>query len=253
VQWIIANDYEELCSRAAAIFAAQLAAKPDSVLGLATGATPVGIYRLLRAGCTAGELDFSAVRTVNLDEYYPMPANDSHSYRHFMEEQLFGSINILPENTHLPDGTSPDPEAECSRYDALIRSLGEIDLQILGIGGNGHIGFNEPSDHFAAGTHLVSLAENTRCANARFFPSPDAVPRQAITMGIGAIMSARHVLLLASGAEKAQIVGQALFGPVTPAVPASILQFHPNCTVLLDRSAAAFVPMPIASQTEKIG
>jgi len=235
------NSYGQLSRIAAGLIAAQVNRRPDSVLGFATGGSPVGIYRQLIALCAAGDVDFSRVRTVNLDEYAGLAADHPQSYARFMRENLFDQINIFPGNTHIPSGLAPDVSAECRRYDELIRSLGGIDLQLLGIGHDGHIGFNEPSDHFSSGTGLVALTERTVEANKRYFSSVGEVPHTAMTMGIRDIMLARSIVMVVSGADKAEILRDALTGPVTPRVPASILQFHPNCTVIADADALACV------------
>jgi glucosamine-6-phosphate deaminase len=231
------SNYEEMSRKAANILSAQVTLFPESVLGLATGSTPLGIYRQLVRRYETGEVDFSGVRSVNLDEYCGLSAEDPNSYHCYMKENLFGRINIRPENTHIPDGTARDAERECRRYDGLIESLGGIDLQLLGLGVTGHIGFNEPNDFFDRRTHRVRLSERTIAANARLFRSADEVPRSAFTMGIGAIMRAKKVLLVVSGKHKAAVLKEALFGPVTPKVPASILQFHPDVTVAADEDA----------------
>jgi len=226
------KDYEEMSRKAADFIAAQIILKPNTVLGLATGSTPIGTYenlvRLNKDGC----VDFSQVTSINLDEYYGLEPTHDQSYRYFMNKHLFSKINSNPENTHVPNGKADDIDAECRRYDNLIEKSGGIDLQLLGIGHNGHIGFNEPSDEFVPDTHCVSLTESTINANSRFFKSRDEVPRKAITMGIKAIMQAGKVLLIASGEDKKEILKKALFGPVTPRVPASILQLHRDLTVI---------------------
>ncbi len=222
---------------AAERIARQIREKPDSVLGLATGSTPIGTYDILADLYREGRLDFSRVRTVNLDEYRGLSGQDRQSYSRFMREHLFLRVNIRPENTHIPDGTADDADAECRRYEELIDSLGGIDLQLLGLGRNGHIGFNEPADFFAKTAHCVDLAPDTIAANRRFFTREEDVPRQAYTMGIGTIMRARKILLLVSGPEKAEALCRTLYGPVTPRLPASILQFHPDVTVLADEAA----------------
>ncbi len=225
------KNYDAMSDRAAELLAAQVILKPACVLGLATGSSPVGMYRRLAEQYRQGLLDFSAVTSVNLDEYCGLSPEDPQSYRYFMEENLFRHINIRRENTFVPDGLNPDREAVCAAYDARIAALGGVDLQVLGIGNNGHIGFNEPDDHFTVGTHVVALKESTIQANARFFEDISQVPTHAVTMGMGAILQAKRILLLA-GAEKAAIVRQAREGPVTPHVPASLLQLHPDVTIV---------------------
>ena len=225
------KNYDAMSDRAAEILAAQVVLKPACVLGLATGSSPVGMYRRLAEQYQQGMLDFSAVTSVNLDEYCGLSPEDPQSYRYFLEENLFRRINIRRENTFVPDGLSPDRAAACAAYDARLAALGGIDMQVLGIGHNGHIGFNEPDDHFTAGTHVVELKESTIRANARFFEDISQVPTQAITVGMRTILQAKRILLLA-GADKADIVRQAMTGPVTPQVPASLLQLHPNVTVV---------------------
>ena len=225
------KNYDAMSARAAELLAAQVLLKPACVLGLATGSSPVGMYRRLAEQYRQGQLDFSAVTSVNLDEYCGLSPEDPQSYRYFLEENLFRHINIRRENTFVPDGLNPDHAAVCAAYDARIAALGGIDLQVLGIGNNGHIGFNEPDDHFTVGTHVVALKESTIQANARFFEDIAQVPTHAVTMGMGAILQAKRILLLA-GAEKAAIVRQAMEGPVTPQVPASLLQLHPNVTIV---------------------
>ena len=224
--------YAEMSAAAADIVAAQLRAKPASVLGLATGSTPIGMYDRLAELHKAGALDFSLASSVNLDEYIGLPPTHDQSYRFFMNKYLFSRVNIPIERTNVPSGVAPDPDAECARYDALIESLGGTDIQVLGIGVDGHIGFNEPADAFSTGTNCVDLDPSTIEANARFFASADDVPRRAISMGMSGIMGSRHVLLLAAGPAKKDILERSMHGPVTPRVPASILQFHPNVTVL---------------------
>lgn len=231
------KDYEALSQKAAAVIAAQVLLKPDSVLGLATGSSPLGTYKYLIERFNQGEIDFSEIKTANLDEYRGLTRENDQSYYYFMYNNLFKHVNIHMENTNIPDGTNPDAAKESARYDQVIRSLGGVDLQLLGLGHNGHIGFNEPSDHFAMGTHCVDLQPSTIEANKRFFASIDDVPKQAYTMGIGTIMAARNILLIVSGNEKAQILYDALCGPVTPYVPASILQMHPNVIVVADEAA----------------
>ncbi|MCI6083763.1 glucosamine-6-phosphate deaminase [bacterium] len=237
---IRATDYYDMSRKAANIISAQVIMKPNCVLGLATGGTPVGTYKQLVEWYNKGDLDFSEVTTVNLDEYRGLPREHPESYWSFMHKNLFDLVNIRPEAIHLPDGTNMDSAAECAHYDEIIRQLGGVDLQLLGIGHDGHIGFNEPGAAFELGTHCVSLTEETIEANKRFFDGDvNQVPKQAYTMGIKTIMQARKVLMVANGAGKADIVKKAFFGPVTPEVPASILQMHPDFTLVLDAEAAA--------------
>ena len=236
---IRAKDYNDMSRKAANIISAQVIMKPNCVLGLATGGTPVGTYKQLVEWYNKGDLDFAEVTTVNLDEYRGLPREHPESYWSFMHRNLFDLVNVRPEAINLPDGTNLDAAAECARYDEVIRSVGGIDLQLLGIGHDGHIGFNEPGAAFELGTHCVDLTDETIEANKRFFASKDEVPRQAYTMGIKTIMQARKVLMVASGADKAAIVKKAFFGPVTPEVPASILQMHPDFILVLDEAAAA--------------
>ncbi len=238
---IRAKDYEEMSRRAADIIAAQVLLKPDCVLGLATGSSPVGTYQELVRRNAAGDLDFSRVKSVNLDEYVGLDPSHDQSYAYFMRHNLFDHINIDPKNTNVPSGIAPDPEAECSRYDALIAAYGGIDLQLLGLGPNGHIGFNEPADVFPTGTHQVTLTDSTIQANKRFFARVEDVPRYARTMGIRDIMQARRVLMVVSGEGKAETVRAAFTGPVTPRVPASILQLHPDFTLVADEAALRYI------------
>ena len=238
---IRAKDYNDMSRKAANIISAQVIMKPNCVLGLATGGTPVGTYKQLVEWYNKGDLDFAEVTTVNLDEYRGLPREHPESYWSFMHRNLFDLVNVRPEAINLPDGTNLDAAAECARYDEVIRSVGGIDLQLLGIGHDGHIGFNEPSDAFDMGTHCVDLTEETIEANKRFFASRDEVPRQAYTMGTHTIMSARKVLMIVSGRDKAEIIKKAFFGPVTPHVPASILQMHPNFVLVADEDALSLV------------
>ncbi len=231
------KDYDALSRKAASVIAAQVTLKPDSVLGLATGSSPLGTYKYLIERFKDGELDFSEVKTANLDEYRGLTRENDQSYYYFMYHNLFQHININMENTNIPDGTTSDAKAEAARYDQVIRGLGGVDLQLLGLGHNGHIGFNEPSDYFAMGTHCVDLQPSTIEANKRFLASIDDLPKQAFTLGLGPIMAARKILLIVSGKEKAQILYDALCGPVTSHVPASILQMHPNVIVVADEAA----------------
>ena len=235
------KDAAEAGRQTANIISAQIILKPDSVLGLATGSSPVGAYKQLIEWNKKGDLDFSKVRTVNLDEYVGMGENDDQSYVYFMRSNLFDHVNIPRENTHLPNGLELDAEKQCKEYDNLIHELGGVDLQLLGIGHNGHIGFNEPCDEFVKGTHCVELTQNTIDANARFFASEDLVPRKAYTMGILDIMQAKRVVMIVTGQSKAQILKDAFFGPVTPKVPASIMQLHADFTLVADEEALSLV------------
>lgn len=234
---IRAQSYDDMSRKAANIISAQVILHPASVLGLATGSSPLGTYRLLIDRHRKGDLDFSAVKSVNLDEYQGLAPDSPQSYRYFMRHNLFQHINIRPENTYIPNGLEADAQAECKRYDGVIDDAGGIDLQLLGIGHNGHIGFNEPGGAFEKGTHLVALSDSTIEANKRFFDSEADVPRHAYTMGIRSIMHARRIVLIASGKDKAQIIQKALRGPITPAVPASVLQLHGNFTLVADEDA----------------
>ena len=236
---IKAKDYDDLSRKAANIISAQVLLKPDCVLGLATGSTPIGTYKQLIEWYEKGDLDFSAAKSVNLDEYRGLTKDNDQSYYYFMYNNLFKHININMENTNVPDGTEPDSEKECSRYENVIEAYGGVDLQLLGLGPNGHIGFNEPDKDFPRTTHCVDLTQSTIEANKRFFASVDDVPKQAYTMGIGTIMKARKILLVVSGADKAQILHDVLCGPVTPEVPASILQLHSDVIVVADEAAMA--------------
>lgn len=232
-----AKDYDDMSRKAANIISAQVILKPDCVLGLATGSTPIGAYKQLVEWYNKGDLDFSEVTTVNLDEYKGLPRDNDQSYYYFMRENLFKHVNIPEGRSFLPDGTEPDSEKACSRYNEIIHQVGGIDLQLLGLGQNGHIGFNEPDDHFSLETHCVDLTPSTIEANKRFFEKKEDVPRQAYTMGIKTIMQAKRVLLVASGKEKAQALRDAVYDPVTPALPASILQYHKNVYIVADEAA----------------
>ena len=231
------ENYEELSRRAADLIAAQILVKPDCVLGLATGSTPEGTYKELVDRYEKGILDFSQVSSVNLDEYKGLSGDNDQSYRYFMNHHLFDHVNIYKTRTHVPNGLEPDSDKACADYNAQIQAMGGVDLQLLGIGGNGHIGFNEPCEEFIVETHCVDLTQSTIEANARFFASIDEVPKKAYTMGIGTIMRAKSVLLIVSGADKAETLAKVIAGPVTPQVPASILQFHPNAVVVADEAA----------------
>ena len=234
-----AKDYKDMSRKAANIISAQVIMKPNCVLGLATGSTPIGTYDQLVEWYNKGDLDFSEVTTVNLDEYKGLPRTNDQSYYYFMHQHLFDRVNIDPERTNGPNGMEPDAEKECGRYEELIRSLGGVDLQLLGLGHNGHIGFNEPGEAFEKETHCVDLTESTIEANKRFFASADDVPKQAYTMGIKTIMQAKKILIVVNGENKADIVERAFFGPVTPEVPASILQLHNDVTLVGDEAALA--------------
>ena len=232
MKFITTQTYEKLSRQAANIISAQVIMKPDCVLGLATGSSPIGVYRQLIDWYNKGDIDFSQVTTVNLDEYVGLNGNHPQSYRYFMQTNFFDHINIKPENTYVPSGVAADTAAECAEYDARIRRFGGIDLQLLGIGLDGHIGFNEPGDCFVTATHVADLHESTVKANARFFAGEDEVPRQAISMGMVSIMQAKKILLIANGPAKKDVLLRAFEGPITPALPASILQLHPDLTVI---------------------
>ncbi len=234
---IRARDYDHMSRQAANIISAQVILKPDCVLGLATGSSPIGTYRQLIEWYKKGDLDFSQVRTVNLDEYVGLDRDSDQSYAWFMRQNFLDHVNIDLKNTNIPHGSQLDAEEECTRYDSVIRALGGIDLQLLGLGPNGHIGFNEPADCFTKGTHKVILSNATIQANKRFFAREEDVPRSAYTMGICDIMQARRVVMVVSGESKADIVRQAFYGPVTPQVPASILQLHRDFTLVADEAA----------------
>lgn len=231
------KNYDELSRTAATIIAGTILSKPDCLLGLATGSSPVGTYDHLVSMYEEGILDFSHVRSVNLDEYVGLDGENDQSYRYFMNKHLFERVNIDIKNTHVPDGTNLDAASCCGLYNALLKEMGQVDLQLLGIGPNGHIGFNEPDDHFETETHCVDLTEATIQANKRFFASEADVPRKAYSMGIGNIMNAKAVLLVANGKNKAKALAAAINGPVTPSCPASILQFHPNAIIVADEEA----------------
>ena len=232
MNYIIVKDYEELSKKAANIIASQVILKPDSVLGLATGSSPVGTYKKLAEMNKAGDVDFSEVTSVNLDEYEGLDGANDQSYRYFMDNNLFDHINIDKSKTYVPNGCASDLKKEGEEYDELIKRLGGIDVQLLGIGLDGHIGFNEPDEFFTKETHAVDLDPSTIEANSRFFASIDDVPKRAITMGMMSIMQAKKILLIANGKNKKEILDKALTGPITPMVPASILQLHPDLTVI---------------------
>ncbi len=236
---VIAQNKEEFNKLAAELVSRQIKDKPDSVLGLATGSTPLGLYAELVDRYNRGELDFSQVKTFNLDEYKGLSRDHSQSYYYYMYENLFSKINIKEENANLPNGEVADSQKECAEYEEKIKAAGGIDLQVLGIGHNGHIGFNEPGTPFDSVTSVIELDSRTIEANSRFFESADEVPRQALSMGIKTIMQARSIVLMISGKDKAEITAKALKGPITPEVPASVLQLHPFVTVVLDKEAAS--------------
>ena len=238
---IEAKDYNDMSRKAANIISAQVIMKPHAVLGLATGSTPVGAYKQLVEWYNKGDLDFSQITSVNLDEYKGLSGDNDQSYRYFMNTNLFDHVNIDKTRTYVPNGLEEDSDKACADYNEIIRSVGGIDIQLLGIGGNGHIGFNEPGEAFEKETHCVDLTESTIKANARFFESMDEVPKQAYTMGIKNIMQARKVLLIVSGEGKAEILDKVLYGPVTPQVPASILQLHNDLTVVADEAAMSVI------------
>jgi glucosamine-6-phosphate deaminase len=238
IRVLIESDYDAMSRKAAEIFADALRQKPDGVYGFATGSTPEGLYKILSETV---DLDFSRLTAFNLDEYHPIGKDDGQSYCHFMRKQLFDAKNVEPSRTNIPNGESEDPAGECAAYESRIMAAGGIDLQILGIGTNGHIGFNEPAESFSASTSYVPLAEITIQANSRFFENADDVPRHAITMGIRTIMMAKRIMLMATGESKAAILRDTLKGPITPLVPASVLQLHPCVTIVLDKAAAALL------------
>ena len=236
-----AKDYNDMSRKAANIMSAQVIMKPDAVLGLATGSTPLGVYAQLIEWYKKGDIDFSEVTTVNLDEYKGLKRDNPQSYYRFMCENFFDHINIDKKNVNVPDGTVEDSDVECARYNNIIRSVGGIDMQLLGIGDNGHIGFNEPGCAFETETHCVRLTESTIKANSRFFDSIDEVPKEAYTMGIKSIMQAKKILLVASGENKAQALYEAICGPVTPKNQASILQMHNDVTIVADEAALSLI------------
>lgn len=232
-----AKDYQDMSRKAANIISAQIIMKPNCTLGLATGSTPVGTYQQLIEWYKKGDLDFSQVSSINLDEYKGLSPENDQSYRYFMNANLFNHINIDKTHTFVPNGLEEDSKKACDDYNHIITASGGIDLQLLGLGHNGHIGFNEPGKAFERETHCVDLTESTIEANKRFFESEEDVPRQAYTMGIKNIMQARKILVVVSGADKAKILEKVLRGPITPAVPASILQLHNDVTIVADEAA----------------
>ncbi|RHV65374.1 glucosamine-6-phosphate deaminase [Clostridium sp. OM02-18AC] len=232
-----AKHYQDMSRKAANIISAQIIMKPDCVLGLATGSSPIGTYKQLIEWYQKGDLDFSQVTTINLDEYKGLSPENPQSYRYFMNTNLFDHVNIDKSRTFVPNGLEPDSETACKSYEEIIRKTGGVDLQLLGLGRNGHIGFNEPADVFERETHCVNLTESTIEANKRFFESEADVPRQAYTMGIGSIMLAKKILVVVSGEDKADALKAMISGPITPKVPASILQLHSDVTVVADEAA----------------
>ena len=248
MEFIIAESAEDMGRRAADRIASFVEADPACVLGLATGTTPIGLYADLVADFKAGKLSFAEVTTFNLDEYRGLAPEHDQSYRYFMKKHLFDHIDIDQARTHVPEGANPDADAVCAAYEEAIEAAGGIDLQLLGIGRNAHIGFNEPDDHFSKYTHQVDLTESTIAANTRFFEREEDVPRQAISMGMQAITQARKILLIASGADKADAIYASCFGPVTPGIPASILQLHQDVTVIADKDALSKCPQQAWAQ-----
>lgn len=238
---IVADTYEDMSRKAADIIAACLTNNPSCVLGLATGSTPIGLYAGLVDDYREKKISFAETTTFNLDEYRGLDPRHEQSYRYFMQKHLFDHVDVDVACTHVPDGANPDADAACAYYEEAIAQAGGIDLQLLGLGHNGHIGFNEPCEYFPVNTHVVQLTQSTIQANSRLFASADEVPREAYTMGIGTIMRAKEILVVANGKGKAQVVRDAFSGPVTPYVPASVLQLHPHVTVIVDREAAALL------------
>ena len=238
---IRAKDYRDMSRKAANIISAQIIMKPDCVLGLATGSTPVGTYEQLVEWYNKGDLDFAGVTTVNLDEYRGIAKEHPQSYYRFMQEKLFFFVIIRPERTFIPDGMEADAEKACRAYNEIIEKIGGIDMQLLGLGHNGHIGFNEPGTAFEAQTHLVELTESTKKANQRFFASDEDVPHQAYTMGIKTIMQAKRIVVVVSGKDKAKILKAAVEGPISPAVQASVLQLHNHVTIVADEEALSYL------------
>lgn len=236
-----AKDYNDMSRKAANIISAQVIIKPNSVLGLATGSTPEGTYKQLVEWYNKGDLDFKNIKAVNLDEYKGLSKDNDQSYAYFMRKHLFDHINIDLNNTYIPNGLEEDAQKECTRYNNVIKSLGGVDLQLLGIGGNGHIGFNEPGQAFEKETHCVKLTDDTIKANSRFFSNLDLVPKFAYSMGIKNIMQAKSILLIASGKSKAEALYKAIYGEIVPSIPASILQLHNNVTIVADEDALSVI------------
>ncbi|MFD3158052.1 glucosamine-6-phosphate deaminase [Haloimpatiens sp. FM7330] len=236
---IVVDNYEEMSKKAASIMASQIILKPESILGLATGSTPLGMYKELIKMYNDGEVDFSQVRTFNLDEYYGIRRDNEQSYYYYMDNNFFKYINVKEDNINIPNGTAEDVEQECINYDKRIKESGGIDIQVLGIGVNGHIGFNEPDVNFEAQTHLVKLDKKTIESNARFFNSIEEVPVKAVSMGMKTIMNSKKIILLANGINKADAIEKTMKGKISPEVPASILQLHNDVTIIVDKAAAS--------------
>ena len=234
---MIFDTYEEMSRAAADIMADVIKENPNAILGLATGSTPIGMYNCLAEKCASGEIDFTNVKSVNLDEYYPISPDNRQSYRYFMNENLFSKVNIKLENTKVPAGDAPDPEVECAAYEKYIDSLGGIDIQVLGIGQNGHIGFNEPDSFLFTDTHVTGLTESTMQANARFFSEDEVMPTKALTMGMGSIFKARKIIVMANGAAKKDAVSKLLLGKITTDCPVTFLNLHQDVTVICDTLA----------------
>ncbi len=234
---ILCDNYEQMSTEAARLVESQIILKPDCVLGLATGSTPVGMYKKLVERFEEGALDFSEVKTFNLDEYYPLSAENDQSYHYFMNENLFKYINVKKENIHIPSGEAADIDAECTEYENKIKNAGGVDLQILGIGQNGHIGFNEPDDNLNAKTHVTDLTESTIKANSRFFDSIDDVPTKAITMGIATILKSKKIILMACGVEKSDVIAELLTDDISTNNPATMLKTHPDVVIICDKDA----------------
>ena len=241
IKLYIMDDYDAVSVKAASIFAECVHSSPSSAFGFATGSTPIGMYKELIKMVRGGKVNLSKISAYNLDEYYPIKASDNQSYAYFMAHNLFDEAGLPKENRHIPDGEAPDAALECERYEEIISKSGGIKLQILGLGLNGHIGFNEPADSFSTSTNFVALAKDTIEANSRFFDSPDLVPRHAVTMGIYTIMMAKKILLIVTGGAKAGILKDALTGPITPNVPASVLQLHRDVVVVACKDAGKFL------------
>ena len=235
------KNYDDMSKKAADLIASVILLKPNCVLGLATGSSPIGTYKNLVKMYKDGNLDFSQVKSVNLDEYKGLPRDNEQSYYYFMHDNLFSHVNIDLKNTHLPNGMEKNSEKACKEYDEVIASMNGVDMQLLGLGHDGHIGFNEPNSFFDKTTHCVNLTQMTIEANKRFFASIDDVPKQAYTMGIGTIVAAKMVIMVVSGKDKSEILKKSFFGPVTPEVPASILQFHPNFILVADEDALSLI------------